>query len=56
MYLFYQGSVIKLKDATPLISHMLFTQKIGNTAIGCEINGNKNELQLFCEWRYAKLL
>ena len=41
-----KGSVIKLpKDATPTDFAYAVHTKIGNTAIGCEINGNKSELQ-----------
>ena len=41
-----KGSVIKLpKDATPIDFAYAVHTKIGDTAIGCEINGNKNELQ-----------
>ena len=41
-----KGSVIKLpKDATPIDFAYAVQTKIGNTAIGCEINGNKSELQ-----------
>jgi GTP pyrophosphokinase/guanosine-3',5'-bis(diphosphate) 3'-pyrophosphohydrolase len=41
-----KGSVIKLpKDATPIDFAYAVHTKIGNTAVGCEINGNKNELQ-----------
>ena len=41
-----KGSVIKLpKDATPIDFAYAFHTKIGNTAVGCEINGNKSELQ-----------
>jgi RelA/SpoT family (p)ppGpp synthetase len=41
-----EGSVIKLpKDATPIDFAYAVHTKIGDTAIGCEINGNKSELQ-----------
>ena len=41
-----KGSVIKLpKDATPIDFAYAVHTKIGDTAIGCEINGNKSELQ-----------
>ena len=41
-----KGSVIKLpKDATPIDFAYAVHTKIGDTAIGCEINGNKNDLQ-----------
>ena len=41
-----KGSVIKLpKDATPIDFAYAVHTKIGDTAIGCEINGQKNELQ-----------
>ncbi len=41
-----KGSVIKLpKDATPIDFAYAVHTKIGDTAIGCEINGNKRELQ-----------
>ena len=41
-----KGSVIKLpRDATSVDFAYAVHTKIGNTAIGCEINGNKSELQ-----------
>ena len=41
-----KGSVIKLpKDATSIDFAYAVHTKIGNTTIGCEINGNKSELQ-----------
>ena len=41
-----KGSVIKLpKNATPIDFAYAVHTKIGNTAVGCEINGNKAELQ-----------
>jgi len=41
-----KGSVIKLpKDATPIDFAYAVHTKIGNTATGCEINGNKSDLQ-----------
>ena len=41
-----KGSVIKLpKDATSIDFAYAVHTNIGNTAIGCEINGNKSELQ-----------
>ena len=41
-----KGSVIKLpKEATPIDFAYAVHTKIGNTATGCEINGNKSELQ-----------
>ena len=41
-----KGSVIKLpKDATPVDFAYAVHTKIGDTAIGCEINGKKSELQ-----------
>ena len=41
-----KGSVIKLpKDATPIDFAYAVHTKIGNTAVSCEINGNKNDLQ-----------
>ena len=41
-----KGSVIKLpKDATPIDFAYAVHTKIGDSAVGCEINGNKGELQ-----------
>ena len=41
-----KGSVIKLpKDATPIDFAYAVHTKIGDTAIGCEINGNESQLQ-----------
>ena len=41
-----KGSVIKLpKDATPIDFAYAVHTKIGNSAVSCEINGNKSELQ-----------
>jgi len=41
-----KGSVIKLpKDATAIDFEYAVHTKIGDTAVGCEINGNKSELQ-----------
>ena len=41
-----KGSVIKLpKDATPIDFAYAVHTKVGDTAVGCEINGNKSELQ-----------
>ena len=41
-----KGSVIKLpKDATPIDFAYAVHTKIGDTAVGCEINGKKSELQ-----------
>ena len=41
-----KGSVIKLpKDATPIDFAYAVHTKIGDNAIGCEINGNSSELQ-----------
>ena len=41
-----KGSVIKLpKNATPIDFAYAVHTKIGDTAVGCEINGNKGELQ-----------
>ena len=49
MFLLYtQGSVIKF-DATP-IDFAYAVHKIGDTAVGCEINGNKSELQAIKKW------
>ncbi len=41
-----KGSVIKLpKDATAIDFAYAVHTKIGDTAVGCEVNGNKSELQ-----------
>ena len=41
-----KGSVIKLpKDATPIDFAYAVHTKIGDNAVGCEVNGNKSELQ-----------
>ncbi len=41
-----KGSVIKLpKDATAIDFAYAVHTKVGNSAVGCEINGNKSELQ-----------
>ncbi len=41
-----KGSVIKLpKNATPIDFAYAVHTKIGDTAVGCEINGNKSQLQ-----------
>ncbi len=41
-----KGSVIKLpKNATSIDFAYAVHTKVGNTAVGCEINGNKSELQ-----------
>ena len=41
-----KGAVIKLpKDATPIDFAYAVHTKIGDTAIGCEINGKESELQ-----------
>ena len=45
-FLFYpKGSVIKLPGRYTNRFCLCSPFKIGNTAIGCEINGNKSELQ-----------